>query len=103
MPEYDGRRRRRRRLDPNMAQSGSEADSVVKLGPFVPKPSSVADYLRCGMPDLGTTVYRRPLASTAGDGDSCSLGYSAAHAPGQAPPGFRPARLGKKSADAGAG
>jgi hypothetical protein len=84
-----------------MAQSSSEADGVVKLGLFVPKPSSVADHLRCGMPDLGMTVYRRPLASTAGDGDSYSLGYSAARAPGQASPGFRPARFSKKSAEAG--
>jgi hypothetical protein len=51
------------------AQSGGEADSVVKLGLFVPKPRNVTDHLRCGMPDLGTTVYRRPLASTAGDGE----------------------------------
>ena len=28
------------------------------------------------MPDLGRTVRQRPLASTAGDGDCYSLGYS---------------------------
>jgi len=29
-----------------------------------------------GVPDLGSTVHRCPLASIAGDGDSYSLGYS---------------------------
>ena len=47
------------------------------VGLFVPKPSRGAGCQRCGMPDLGTTVRRRPLASTAGGGDCYSLGYSA--------------------------
>jgi len=33
---------------------------------------------RCGVPDLGTTVCRCPLASTAGGSDCYSLGYSVA-------------------------
>jgi hypothetical protein len=48
------------------------------VGIFVPKPSTCADCQRCGTPDLGTTIRRRPLASTAGGGDRYSLGYSVA-------------------------
>jgi hypothetical protein len=47
-------------------------------GLFVPKPSRGADCQWCGMPDLGTAVRQRPLASAAGDGDSYSLRYSLA-------------------------
>jgi hypothetical protein len=47
-------------------------------GPFVPKPSTGAGYQRCGMSDLGSTVRRCPLASTAVGGDCYSLGYSVA-------------------------
>jgi hypothetical protein len=48
------------------------------VGLFVPKPSRAAACQRCGMPDLGTTVHQRALASTVGDGDCYSLGYSVA-------------------------
>jgi hypothetical protein len=53
------------------------AGGVIGHGPFVPKPSSRTDSQRCGIPDLGSIVRGRPLASTAGDGDGYSLGYSA--------------------------
>jgi hypothetical protein len=46
-------------------------------GLFVPKPSHCTGCQHCGMPDLGTTVRQRPLASAAGGGDCYSLGYSA--------------------------
>jgi len=36
-------------------------------GLFVPKPSTGAGCQRCGMSDLGSTVRRCPLASTALD------------------------------------
>jgi hypothetical protein len=46
-------------------------------GLFVPKPSRGADCQGCDMPDLGTSVRQRPLASAAGGSDCYSLGYSA--------------------------
>jgi hypothetical protein len=48
-------------------------------GPFVPKPSCGVDCQGYGMSDLGSTVYRCPLASVVVGGDSDSLGYSVAH------------------------
>src|SRR6266496_1201933 len=46
------------------------------VGLFVPKPSCGADRQRRDVPDLGTIVRQRPLASTAVGGDCYSLGYS---------------------------
>jgi hypothetical protein len=51
---------------------------VLGVGLLVPKPSTGAGYQRCGMSDLGSTVRRCPLASTAVGGDCYSLGYSVA-------------------------
>ena len=47
------------------------------IGLFVPKPSRRINCQRRIMPDLGTIVRQRLLASTAGTGDCYSLGYSA--------------------------
>jgi hypothetical protein len=51
-------------------------DLAVHNGLFVPKPTSDVDCQSCGVPDLGSDVHRRPLASAAGGSDSYSLGYS---------------------------
>src|SRR5262249_41254286 len=51
------------------------------VGLFVPKPSTGAGYQRCGMPDLGSTVRRCPLASTAVGSGCYSLGYSVVREP----------------------
>ena len=49
--------------------------SLTGIGLFVPKPSHCADCQRCGVPDLGTAVRQRLLASTSVGGDCYSLGY----------------------------
>ncbi len=54
-------------------------------GLFVPKPSHRVRCQRCGVPDLGTTVRRCPLAFTAVGGDCYSLGYSVAREWGRGP------------------
>jgi hypothetical protein len=43
-------------------------------------PGRDAQEITPSTPDLGTTVRQRPLASSAGGGDSYSLGYSVARA-----------------------
>src|SRR5260370_248453 len=48
------------------------------VGLFAPKPRQGAVCQHRRMPDLGTTVHPRPLASAAGRGDCYSLGYSVA-------------------------
>jgi len=53
------------------------------IGLFVPKPSTGANYQRYGMSDLGSTIRRCPLASTAVGGDCYSLGYSVARKAGR--------------------
>lgn len=52
--------------------------AALAIGLFVPKPSTNANYQRCGMPDLGSTVRQRPLLAMAVTGDCYSLGYSVA-------------------------
>jgi hypothetical protein len=51
-------------------------DTAVLPSLFVPKPSRGADSQDCDISDLGRTVRRCPLASTAVGGDCYSLGYS---------------------------
>lgn len=45
---------------------------------FVPKPSYAEGCQCSSVPDLGTTVHQRVLASIDGDGDRHSFGYSVA-------------------------
>ena len=47
-------------------------------GLFVPKPTRDVDCQGGGLPDLGSTVRRCPLASSAVGGDSYSFGFSVA-------------------------
>jgi hypothetical protein len=50
----------------------------LNLRPLRPEAKPQRSLPRLRMPDLGSAVHQRPLASVAGTGDSYSLGYSPA-------------------------